>query len=87
MASIQDVEQVADDLESLVAELRSELKKPTSLWAGMWISGWWRRYSNSDVVPAFWAPMITNPSSGTPAITLRGSPRSPGSAPETQPSC
>lgn len=27
MASIQDVEQVADDLESLVAELRSELKK------------------------------------------------------------
>ena len=27
MTSIQDVEQVADDLESLVAELRSELKK------------------------------------------------------------
>ena len=27
MASIQDVEQVADDLESLVAELRTELKK------------------------------------------------------------
>jgi hypothetical protein len=27
MASIQDVEQVADDLENLVTELRSELKK------------------------------------------------------------